>query len=53
MKYPGRQNKGEIRRLKEEDVIFRKKTLAALNRYDGGKFKEIEGKDFLKELENG
>ena len=34
-----------------EDLNFAKKTLAALDKYGKGKFKETEGKDFLKELE--
>ncbi len=34
-----------------EDLDFAKKTLASLDRYCKGKFKEVEGKDFLKELE--
>ncbi len=34
-----------------EDLNFAKKTLASLDKYGKGKFKEIEGKDFLKELE--
>ena len=34
-----------------EDLDFAKKTLASLDKYGKGKFKETEGKDFLKELE--
>ena len=52
MEYHRRQNKGESQRVKREDLNFTKKTLTALDRYGKGKFKEIEGKDFLKELEN-
>ena len=33
-----------------EDLDFAKKTLAALDKYAKGKFREMEGKDFLKEL---
>jgi AbrB family looped-hinge helix DNA binding protein len=34
-----------------EDLDFAKKTLTALDKYGKGKFKEMEGKDFRKELE--
>jgi AbrB family looped-hinge helix DNA binding protein len=34
-----------------EDLNFAKKTLASLDKCGKGKFKEMEGKDFLKELE--
>jgi len=34
-----------------EDIDFAKKTIAALKRYENGRFKEMDGEDFLTELE--
>lgn len=34
-----------------EDLHFAKKTIAALKRYEKGKFKELDGEEFLAELE--
>lgn len=34
----------------KEDLEFAKRTEEAFNRYEKGKFKEMDAKDFLKEL---
>jgi AbrB family looped-hinge helix DNA binding protein len=35
----------------KEDIAFAKRTEEALKRYEGGKFKEVAGEDFLKSLD--
>ena len=41
----------ELGRNFAEDMDFAKKTMDALERYEKGKFREMSGKKFLKELE--
>lgn len=45
------QKKEKISRKRKEDIEFAKRTEAAMKKYEEGKFKEMSGDDFLKELE--